>query len=310
MSSSSRVTATTVVVGAVASVHARPCSYVEPLRPTVALAVHMADPDGRRDPRAVAAQRLAEERGSLLVLQVPPLADEALLDPPAGLPRWHGGGGLDNTLHFAEWACGAVESVLPPSVVQQLRDFSEGDGAPALLLRGLGVDSDLEGTLVPAATRGYIKRGQRSETWILGLAMLFGDLLQDAEHLLQGGDPGGVGIGHLVPQREKDGTRGPAGSKVPLNLHRDGPFDDLGTFNYVGPESGRSCSSPTSSFSSATARMPTATARPSSTTAAGCTRRLLRRTASCSETRSSSLTISAMGAPTTISRCGRDSIPI
>ena len=199
----------------------------------------MADPDGRRDPRAVAAQRLAEERGSLLVLQVPPLADEALLDPPAGLPRWHGGGGLDNTLHFAEWACGAVESVLPPSVVQQLRDFSEGDGAPALLLRGLGVDGDLEGTLVPAATRGYIKRGQRSETWILGLAMLFGDLLQDAEHLLQGGDPGGVGIGHLVPQREKDGTRGPAGSKVPLNLHRDGPFDDLGTFNYVGPESGQ-----------------------------------------------------------------------
>jgi hypothetical protein len=143
MSSSSRVTATTVVVGAVASVHARPCSYVEPLRPTVALAIHMADPDGRRDPRAVAAQRLAEERGSLLVLQVPPLADEALLDPPAGLPRWHGGGGLDNTLHFAEWACGAVESVLPPSVVQQLRDFSEGDGAPALLLRGLGVDGDL-----------------------------------------------------------------------------------------------------------------------------------------------------------------------
>ena len=138
----------------------------------------MADPDGRRDPRAVAAQRLAEERGSLLVLQVPPLADEALLDPPAGLPRWHGGGGLDNTLHFAEWACGAVESVLPPSVVQQLRDFSEGDGAPALLLRGLGVDGDLEGTLVPAATRGYIKRGQRSETWILGLAMLFGDLLR------------------------------------------------------------------------------------------------------------------------------------
>jgi hypothetical protein len=124
---------------------------------------------------------------------------------------------------FAAWAHGAVESLLPPHALAALRAFDSGEGPPAILLRGLGVEPDLEGTDA-AREPGFQKNGQRSEAWTLGVASLLGGP-QAVSQEVQGAaaaaaaagealdpDEPSISIGHLVARpgsRKATRKRGP-----------------------------------------------------------------------------------------------------
>ncbi len=153
-----------------------------------------------------------------------------------------------------EWARSTVEATLPKTTLAALRAFDSGDGPPAILLRGLGVDSHLEGTDA-AREPAFKKHGQRSEAWILGVASLFGDVLaMDTEAqahaamaVARGNEPEPTeplaSIGNLVARKGTSRTRvahdgTPLQGLADLNLHRDGMFDEYGTYNYTGGEDG------------------------------------------------------------------------
>jgi hypothetical protein len=144
------------------------------------------------------------------------------------------------------WAADALRDTLPAEAMVALDEFRVGVGPPILLLRGLGTDVDLEGTDKPRADpQNYIKSGPRSEVCILGAAALFGDRphgpmeLRDPPADGEKESPHSVSIGHLIAQRARVDTRSPAGSSVPLLLHRDGLFDEFGNYtetNELGEE--------------------------------------------------------------------------
>lgn len=124
----------------------------------------------QRRETAIAAERAAERRGAIRIVRLPASVVTTQLVPPPGL-RWHEAGA---TPAFSEWASSAVAKVLPPDALCAADEFGAGRGPPILLLRGLGTDEGLAGTDAVAAQRNYIKQGQRSETWLLGLAHRFG----------------------------------------------------------------------------------------------------------------------------------------
>lgn len=175
---------------------------------------------------------------------------DATLEPPAAAV-WHSPSEQER---FVEWATSRVEATLPETTLAALRAFDSGDGPPAILLRGLGVDSDLEGTDA-AREPGFKKHGQRSEAWILGVAAMFGDTLaadtqaqaRAAIAVARGEESepseASASIGHLVARQGKSRTRvahdgTPLQGLADLNLHRDGMFDEYGTYNYTGGKDG------------------------------------------------------------------------
>ena len=196
------------------------------------------------------------------LVELPPGVAARTLEPPPGL-RWHSAAEGDAE-RFVGWARGAVAALLPPDVREALAAWAEGgdEAPPALLLRGLGVDVDLEGTEA-VREAGFQKRGQRSEAWILGIAALFGDVLATDEKALgqaaaervgaslspepepdkwsaERGALGGpaISIGNLVARQGRSRTRvahdgTPLSGLADLNIHRDGMFDEFGTYNYT-----------------------------------------------------------------------------
>ncbi len=127
----------------------------------------------QRRAAAIEAERAAEQRGAIRIVRLPASVATTQLVPPPGL-RWHEPGAAPV---FSEWASSAVSKALPPDALRAADEFGAGRGPPILLLRGLGTDEGLAGTDAVAAQRNYIKQGQRSETWLLGLAHRFGPRL-------------------------------------------------------------------------------------------------------------------------------------
>jgi hypothetical protein len=191
-----------------------------------------------------------EDSPYIAVVDHPPEVAAAELEPDQLL--WHGE--VEEQERFVDWARSAVGSLLPAATHDALRAFDSGEGPPAILLRGLGVDPNLEGTEA-AREPSFKKSGQRSEALVLGVAALFGDTLavdsqgqaKAAMAAARGETPEPhepkISIGHLVARQGKsrarvahDGT--PMEGLADLNLHRDGMFDEYGTYNYVGGEHG------------------------------------------------------------------------
>ena len=188
----------------------------------------------------------AVETGALRLVSLPASVASAPALSAIDAPAW--AGTAEQTDVFMEWAADTMRSTLPAEAVAALEEFKAGHGPPALLLRGLGVEGDLEGTDEP---RGdplhYVKvSGARSETCILGATALFGDRPHGPKELREppagGGEaekPQKTSVGHLISQRARVDSRSPAGSSVPLLLHRDGMFDEFGNYtetNELGEE--------------------------------------------------------------------------
>lgn len=185
----------------------------------------------------------AVESGALRLVQLPAEVASSLR-LTADAPEWHGE--PEQMDSFMEWAADALRDALPADVLAALGELNAGVGPPALLLRGLGVDHDLEGTDAPRSDpQNYIKTSPRSETCILGATGLFGDRPHGPTELREPpaegekNKPRSVSVGHLIAQRARVNTRSPAGSSVPLLLHRDGMFDEFGNYcetNELGEE--------------------------------------------------------------------------